>query len=143
MSSAQRDAHAERRARALNEAIAPVGDEMRLVEVADLVTFIHSQQLANIQDIVNSSVELFFKPGTLSFGWTADLELDWDRAPTVILGMEFRYEDIWIVFKMILSGSETRVAIELLSFENSTGDPEQDTQRLIEVIADARIHLPR
>jgi hypothetical protein len=143
MALGQRDVHAERRASALKEAVNPVAVELRLIEVADLITFIHSQQFANIQDIVNSSVELFFKPGSLSFGWVADFEIDWDRTPTIILGMEFRRHEIWVVFKLMLRAFETRIAIDFLSFEKSSGNPEQDTARLIEVIADARLPARR
>lgn len=135
----QRDSHVERRVCALNEAIDPVGAELRLVEVADFIAYIHAEQFANIQDIVNSSVEPFFKPGTLSFGWAADFELDWTRPPSIFLDMEFHRHEIWIVFKLILRALETRVAITFVSFETSSGNADQDTARFIEVIADARL----
>jgi len=72
----QSDGQVELPANALGTAFEPVANELRLIDVADFVAYIHAEKFANIQDIVNSSVELFFKPGTLSFGWGAEFELD-------------------------------------------------------------------
>lgn len=129
----------EGRARALAESLEAVGAELRLVDVADYIAYIRHEQLANLQDIVNSSVELFFKPGTLTFGWAADCELDWTGLPTIGLGMEFRHREIWIVFKLILRADEASVTIEHLVFAETDGNVAGDTERLIAVLADARL----
>jgi hypothetical protein len=63
-------------ASALVSAFEPVAAELRLVDAADYIAYIHQEKFANIHDIVNSSVELFFRPGTLTFGWGAEYELD-------------------------------------------------------------------
>jgi hypothetical protein len=70
----QRDDQVELPANALGTAFEPVAAELRLVDVADFIAYVRAEKFANIQDIVNSSVELFFKPGTLSFGWAAEFE---------------------------------------------------------------------
>ncbi|MGH6864333.1 MAG: hypothetical protein ACRECN_08725, partial [Methylocella sp.] len=80
---AQRDNQVELPANALDTAFEAVAAELRLVDVADYIAYIHAAKLANIQDIVNSSVELFFKPGTLSFGWGAEFALDWNSLPVI------------------------------------------------------------
>jgi hypothetical protein len=64
----QRDDRVELPANALGTAFEPVAAELRLVDVADFIAYIHAEKFANIQDIVNSSVELFFKPGTFRLG---------------------------------------------------------------------------
>jgi hypothetical protein len=96
MSSGRGADQAKLRTEVLSQAVEAVADELRLVDVADFITYVHCQQFANIQDIVNSSVELFFKAGTLSYGWAADFELDWNSAPTIILDMEFRHLGVCI-----------------------------------------------
>jgi hypothetical protein len=73
---------------ALVRAFEPVAAELRLVDAADYIAYIHQKKFANIHDIVNSSVELFFQPETLIFGWGAEYELDWNSAPVVKLDME-------------------------------------------------------
>ncbi|MGH6835294.1 MAG: hypothetical protein ACREC9_07040 [Methylocella sp.] len=135
----QRDDQVELLANALETAFEPVAAELRLVDVADYVAYIHAAKLANIQDIVNSSVELFFKPGTLSFGWGAEFELDWNSLPVITLDMEFRHRSVWLVFKLILRALQTNVTVEYLSLGKTSSDPSQDMAALIEAIADARL----
>jgi hypothetical protein len=98
----RRDDHVERLANALGAAFESVAAELRLIDVGDFIAFIHDEKFANIQDIVDSSVELFFKPGTVSFGWGAQFELDWNSSPVISLDMEFRHGSVWLVFKLIL-----------------------------------------
>jgi hypothetical protein len=134
--------HPERLAHALAEAVAAVGAELRLVDVADYIVYIRNEQLASLQDIVSSSVELYFKPDTLTFGWTAGFELDWATLPTITLGMEFRHREVWMIFDLILRADETGVSIDHLVLSGSTAKPSLDTDRLIEAIADARFPDP-
>ncbi len=135
----QRDDRVELPANALGTAFEPVAAELRLVDVADFIAYIHAEKFANIQDIVNSSVELFFKPGTLSFGWDAEFKLDWNSLPVITLDMEFRHRSVWLVFKLILRALQTNVTVEHLSLAKTSGDPRQDMAALIETIADARL----
>ena len=134
----QRDEHVEHLANAVSAAFESFAAELRLVEVGDFIAFIHDEKFANIQDIVNSSVELFFKPGTVSFGWGADFELDWNSTPVIRLDMEFRHGSVWLVFKLILRALQTDVKIAYFSPSRSSGDSGQDLAALIEALADAR-----
>jgi hypothetical protein len=134
----QRD-HNAQMAKALADGIQDVAAELRLVDVADFVTYIHLEQFANIQDIVNSSIELYFKQGTLIYGWAAEFELDWTNAPAISLNMEFRHRDIWIVFKLTLRAAQTSVNIHCISLGRTSGNYPEDTACLIEAIADARL----
>jgi hypothetical protein len=110
-----------------------------LVDVADFIAYIHAEKFANIHDIVNSAVELFFKSGTLSFGWDAEFELEWNSLPVITLGMEFRHRSVWLVFKLILRALQTNVVVEYLSLGKTSGDSRQDMAALLETIADARL----
>jgi len=135
----QRDDQVELPANALGTVFESVAAELRLVNVADFIAYIHAEKFANIQDIVNSSVELFFKPGTLSFGWGAEFELDWNSLPVITLDMEFQHRSVWLVFKLSLRALQTNVTVEHLSLGKTSGDPRQDMAALIETIADARL----
>jgi hypothetical protein len=125
-------------ARALARAMAPVAAELRLINAADLVAYIHEERFANIQDLVNSSAELFFKPGTVSFGWSADVEVDWNSAPVVALGMEFRHRCVWLVFKLVLRALQAEVTIVHASLARTAGGAKQDLELLLETIDDAQ-----
>ncbi len=126
------------RERILGEAVESLAAELRLIDVANFIAYIHGEAFANLQDILNSSIELFFKPNTLAYGGSADCEVDWNTSPTIILDMEFRNQSVWVVFKLILRALETSVSIEYISFGKPTASSEQDTRQLIEALADAR-----
>lgn len=136
----QRGDHVEFRAIDLSVGLEAVAAELRLVDAADFIAYIHDEKFANIQDIVNSSVELFFKPGTLSFGWGADFELEWNSTPVIILDMEFRHRSVWLVFRLFLRAFQSNVSIEYLSLGKSSGNAEQDMASLLAAIADARLN---
>jgi hypothetical protein len=135
----QRNSQALLQAKALAEGVKDVAAELRLVNLADFVTFIHSEQFANIQDLVNSSVELFFKHGTLTYGAMAAFDLEWDRPPTVTLGMEFNYKSVTILFDLVLKAYDAGVEIRAISFEDASSSVEEQTQAIIEAVSAARI----
>jgi hypothetical protein len=138
----QRDSQALLRTKALAEGVKEVAAELRLVDLADFVTFIHREQFANIQDIVNSSVELFFKHGTLTYGAMAAFDLDWDRPPTVTLGMEFHYQSVTILFDLMLQAQDAGVEIRAISFSDTLTSMEEETKNFVDAIAAARLSRP-
>jgi hypothetical protein len=135
----QRQDHLLARERALADGVKLVADELRLVDLADFVSYIRAEQFANIEDILNSSVELYFKPGTLTFGWAADLSVDWGQPPKIILDMEFRHLSVLAFFGLSIETEDASVEIRFISFEEASQDPAENTRRLVEAIADARI----
>ena len=56
------------REKALADGIKEVASELRLIDAADFVAFIRTEQFANIGNLVSSSTELYFKPDTIKFG---------------------------------------------------------------------------
>ncbi len=138
----QRDSQALVRTKALAEGVREVAAELRLVDLADFVTFIHREQFANIQDLVNSSVELFFKHGTLIYGAMAGFDLDWDRPPTVTLGMEFHYQSVTILFDLMLQAQDAGVEIRVITFDDTPARAEDETKMFVEAIAAARLLKP-
>ncbi|ACK49006.1 conserved hypothetical protein [Methylocella silvestris BL2] len=118
-------------------ALEPVIAELRLVDVADYVAFIRFEQFANIRDIVESSIELFFKLGALSYAFEAEYELDWETPPVVMLKLEFRHLKFFASFKLFLE-SRPRVTIEHWGAEESA-DAAELCARLRTALTDARL----
>jgi hypothetical protein len=135
----QREDHLLAREKALAEGVKQVAAELRLVDLVDFITYIRTEQFANIEDIVNSSVELLFKPGTLTFGWAADLSVDWVGPPEIVLDMEFRHLTVSVFFGLALEARHASVDIRHISFEDASENPEENTLRLVEAIAEARL----
>ncbi len=126
-------------AKAIAEGIREVAAELRLINVADFISFIHLEQFGNIRDIVNSSMELYFKHGTLAYGWAADYELEWDRPPAIFLDMDFRHRQVAVSFNLVLQACHAAVVIRSISFDPPSCDFEENTRRLIAAIADAKL----
>lgn len=126
-------------ARAIAEGVREVAAELRLINVADFVSFIHFEQFGNIRDIVNSSMELYFKHGTLSYGCAADYEVEWDRPPTIAIDMDFHHREVAVSFNLLLCADHAAVTIRSINFGTPSMSPADDTLRLVAAIADAKL----
>jgi hypothetical protein len=127
------------REKALAEGIRDVAAELRLVEVADFVAFIQTGQFANVGSLVNSSAEMYFKPGTLCFGFSGDAELKWGGTPSIYLDLEFRHSGVEVYFRLLLAAAHGGVEINYISFDDASPKPDCNTERLLTAIADARL----
>jgi hypothetical protein len=135
----QGDAIIAEREKVVAQAVGQVASELRLIEATDLVAFIRAEQLANIRHLVNSSTELYYKPGTLSFGQSAEARLSWDSRPVVMLDMEFRHRGVNVYFRLQLEDQIAGVEIDFISFDNESQDPCANTARLASALAEARL----
>ena len=101
-----------------------------------------TENYPNLGDLVNSSVELFFKPGVLQYGWGAEVELNWNRTPSVILDMEFRHMGVNVYFRLTLRAPTFDIDLHYVSFDARSDCPDENTRRLVEAIADAALPQP-
>lgn len=126
---------------ALAHGLKEVAAELRLLDAADLVAYIRTGQFANVRSLVNSSTEMYFKPGTVLFGLSGMVDLNWGREPSIVLDMEFRHRKVSVFFKLLLENQQAGVEIDYISFGSTAHDPREDTRQLMDAIADARIPL--
>ncbi len=134
--------YAREREKALAEGMREVASELRLIDPADFIAFIRTEQFGNIRALVNSSTEMFFKPGTIHFGLSGEVELAWGSAPRISLDMEFHHQNVDAYFRLVLLAVQAAIEISYVSFEGSAADPDVNTRRLVEAIADARLPQP-
>jgi hypothetical protein len=127
------------RERALGHGVRELASDLRLVEPGDYVNFVRTERFANIANLVASSAELFFKPGTIFFGHSGEVDLKWDQPPTVALDMEFRHMRVNVYFRLVLEAQRAGVEITYVAFEGASEEPDENTRRLVEAIADARL----
>jgi hypothetical protein len=133
------DAITLERERALADGLREVAAELRLIDVADLIAFIRTEQFGNIGNLVNASTELYYKPGALRFGQSGDIIVQWDGTPVVSLDMEFHHAQVSVYFRLFLEALQAAVEINYISFENASSEPEENTRRLIAALAGARL----
>jgi hypothetical protein len=127
------------REKALGQGVRELASDLRLVEPADYLDYVRSERFANIANLVASSAELFFKPGTIFFGHSGEVDLQWGEPPSVALDMEFRHMRVNAYFRLVLEAEQAGVEITYLSFEGASEVPDDNTRRLVEAIADARL----
>ncbi|MDP9137045.1 MAG: hypothetical protein M3N38_02555 [Pseudomonadota bacterium] len=127
------------REKALAEGIQEVASELRLIDAADFVAFIRTEQFANIGNLVSSSTELYFKPDTVKFGLSGDVNLQWGGTPSVSLDMEFHHMRVNVYFRLLLDALHAGIEIDYITFDEGSADPDQNTQRLVDAIANARL----
>jgi hypothetical protein len=127
------------REKALADGLRDVASELRLIDAADLIAFIRTERFANIANLVSSSTELYFKPGTISFGASGDVDAKWGEAPTISLDMEFHHMRVNVYFRLLLEALQAGVEINYITFEGASPDPNENTRRLVEAIAEARV----
>ena len=134
-------AFAHEREKVLAEGMKEVAAELRLIDPADLVAYIRTERYGNIRTLVNSATEMYFKPGTISFGPSGHVDLNWDGSPSISLDMEFRHRRIDVFFRLVLESAVAGVDIHYISFGGIALDSQENTARLALAIADARFPL--
>lgn len=127
------------REKALAEALREIASELRLIDAADLVAFIRTGQLGNIRSLVNASTEMYFQPGTISFGRSAVADVAWGAAPRISLDMEFHHRLVNVFFRLVLEDGEAGVEIDYISFGGAERSASEDTGRFIDALTGARI----
>lgn len=127
------------RERVLAEGLDRVAAELRLVDPQDYIAFIRMELFGNIANIVNSSTELYYQPGTLKFGMSGEVDLRWGEPAQVTLDMEFEHDDVKAYFRLILADEQAGVELTFLSFATPAADPAANTRHLRDAMASARV----
>jgi len=131
--------YSREREKALADGMRDVASELRLIDPADFIAYIRTEQFGNLRNLVNSSTEMFFKPGTVTFGLSGEVDLPWGAAPCISLDMEFHNLNVSAYFRLVLRSLQAAIEISYVSFEGGSSDPDKNTARLIEAIEDARV----
>ena len=137
--TSDKDCDATDRERALAGIAKELAAELRLTDVVDLITFIRTENHPNINDLVNSSAELYLKPGTLSYGWAAEVDMRWTGTPTVKLDLEFQHRQVTAFFKLILEPRQAGIELRHVEFESPSRVASDNMRRFHEAVADARL----
>ncbi|PPQ38573.1 hypothetical protein CH337_11275 [Rhodoblastus acidophilus] len=120
------------------EALAEVATELRMVNVIDLIGYVHGHRDANLEDLIHSSAELYFKQGALRYACAAEADVQWHAPPRVSLGMEFRWRGATALFRLQLDASRAAIDIHHLTLD-TPGAPEDVPMRFASALADARL----
>ncbi len=132
--------HSQVREKILGDSIRCVATDLRLIDLPDLVSYLKTGQIASVGSLVQSSIELSFKPETLSFGHAGDVYLEWGTLPRVCLDMEFHHHSVHVYFRLMLEAEEAGVEITYIAFEGESKSPSHNTIRLYDALGEARLN---
>ncbi|MBP1853105.1 hypothetical protein [Rhizobium halophytocola] len=125
----------EQREKIVADAISPVASELRLLDAADIISLLRFEFYSSIADLVASAAELYFHPGTVNFGAGGDYRLEWSGEPEVILDLEIRPKGVTIYARLSLTDLKAGLEISHIAFQESSGDPNQNTDFLARTLA--------
>ncbi|MEQ1715894.1 MAG: hypothetical protein ABL907_07910 [Hyphomicrobium sp.] len=135
--------HVERsysREKVLGDHLKAIANDMRLIDLADLVAYLRTSQFASVGALVQASIELSFRPDTMKFGYSGDVRLEWGGETQVAFDMEFHHQAVHVYFRLMLEPQEAGVEILCISFDDSSDCPDHNTTRLRQALQSARIN---
>ena len=132
----------ELRKAALLKGLAPFIDEVRLVDVVFLIGYIQNDKHANISDLLRSSAELIFRPGTLYYANCAIVEMDWDKLPVLFVDLIFRNAGVSVYLELQVGAQHAGVEMHSIEFENPASNPGENTKALVEALQSAKLLSP-
>ncbi|MES0881928.1 hypothetical protein [Roseibium sp. SCP14] len=127
------------RQHAIAAALTDFIEDLKLVDVVDFVAYIRTDQHGNIEELIKTSAELFFKEGSLRYSMAASAELEWDTTPKVSLDLEFFNKGAWIYFTLVLAWPDNAVNVSYVEVPDADGDKEKETELLLAALKDARL----
>jgi hypothetical protein len=134
----RRCTYSAEREKIVAEAICPVATELRMLDAADLVSLLRFECYGNLSDLVSSAAELYFLPGTVTFGAGGDYRLDWGSEPEVTLDMEIRPPGVTVYAKLLLQKDHAGVEVTHVAFSEPAADPDDNTAFLKKSLVEAR-----
>jgi len=114
----------------ISDAIRNFVVELGLVDPADLIAYIRLERYANLNDIIDSSLEMHFKPGAFKFGYGAECFVDWSADMKISLDMEFCHQDVNAQFRLLLDGNDGSVELDQIVFTDNADDVPTNTNAL-------------
>ena len=88
---------------------------------------------------MDSSAELSFREGAVTFACAADFALDWASSPSITLEMEFQGHAISAFFTLVLERDAGLVSLRRVWFPIEPDNAAQGTLALAMAVADARL----
>jgi len=120
------------------QAISPVASELRLLDAGDLISLLRLECYSSLADLVSSAAELYFHPGTVSFGAGGDYKLEWGGLPEVILDLEIKPRGVSVYARLTLADEKAGIEIDHISFQEPSENPQANTAFLAQSLQDAK-----
>ncbi|WP_105381453.1 hypothetical protein [Neorhizobium alkalisoli] len=120
------------------QAISPVATELRLLDAGDLISLLRLECYSSLADLVSSAAELYFHPGTVSFGAGGDYKLEWSGQPEVVLDLEIKPRGVSVYARLTIADQKAGLEIDHISFQEPSDDPDDNTAFLAKSLQEAK-----
>ncbi|CDZ57017.1 hypothetical protein [Neorhizobium galegae] len=120
------------------QAISPVASELRLLDAGDLISLLRLECHGSLADLVSSAAELYFHPGTVSFGSGGDYKLEWNGKPEVVLDLEIKPRGVSVYARLTLADQLAALEIDHIAFQAPFEDPHDNTAFLAKSLQEAK-----
>ena len=120
------------------QAISPVATELRLLDAGDLISLLRLECYSSLADLVSSAAELYFHPGTVSFGAGGDYKLEWSGQPEVVLDLEIKPRGVSVYGRLTIADQKAGLEIDHISFQEPSDDPDDNTAFLARSLQEAK-----
>jgi len=106
---------------------------------ADIIRFYADNRLhGNMDDIMMSSAELFFKGETLSYGYAANAGTDQSDS-AIVFDMEFVHGAVTVFFQLIFGNRDIGVTIDRIILDDDLDGSEFDPSAFARILSSARL----
>jgi hypothetical protein len=107
---------------------------------SEIIRFYADHQLhGNMDEMVTSSAELFFKGETLSYGYMAYVNAGREEADCVVLDMEFAHDSVTVFFQLIFGNYHIGVKISEVLLDATLHRSEFNLASFARVLSSARL----
>lgn len=130
--------HVYQREAALGRSVRKVAADLRLLDLADIVAYLKTGEIASVGTLVQASIEISFKPDTMFFGSSGNVSMCWGQPPQVSFDLEFHHHTVHVYFRLLLDADEAGVEINYISFDGASSEPAANTVRLLDALNDAQ-----
>ncbi|MBW6420704.1 hypothetical protein KX729_04550 [Rhizobium sp. XQZ8] len=120
------------------QAISPVATELRLLDAGDLISLLRLECYSSLADLVSSAAELYFHPGTVSFGAGGDYKLEWGGQPEVVLDLEIKPRGVSVYARLTIADEKAGLEIDHISFQDPSEDPQDNTAFLAQSLQESK-----
>ncbi|MEW5422236.1 hypothetical protein [Amorphus sp. 3PC139-8] len=101
--------------------------EMQLVDAGVLIGYILCEKDRHLEHLIESSSEVWLKPGFLRYGRSASAVCDWGRNPTASIELEICHPELTAYFSLVFASDFVGVNLHGILFSRELSDEEEET----------------
>lgn len=113
--------------------------DLCLADTEIIMSYATRQLHGNMDEMVMSSTELYFRDRTLIYAHGVDVSLEWGHPPCVVLDMKFVHDAVSVFFKLVLGEQYVGVQISRMLLNEAVDQGDFDVASFEKMIASARL----